>query len=305
MTGRTLGAPLRLGTRGSTLARIQAESVAAALGRLGVSVELVVLVTEGDRRPPDTAWGEGAFVSAIQAALLAGSIDLAVHSAKDVPLDRPAELVLAAFPPRADARDALVLRAGASRESDAFRCLSEGAVVGTDSPRRGGFLLAARPDLRVRPLHGNVDTRLRRLDEGEVDALVLAVAGLERLGRADRIAATLPLERVPPAPGQGALAVEVRAIDERTRRLVARLDDPSTRLAVEAERALLDATGGGCRAPVGAHATVTGGQVRLLAGAVGADGSAPRFWQGSAAPGDAVRVARAVGAELAVVRGAA
>jgi hydroxymethylbilane synthase len=270
---------LRLGTRGSTLARVQAEWVASALRTAGVEVELVTVVTEGDVRPPDTAWGEGAFVGAIEQALLVGRVDLAVHSAKDVPIEPEEELIVAAFTSRADPRDAMVLPAGTA--AMALSDLPSGTVVGTDSPRRTGFLLAARPDLRVVPLHGNVDTRLRRLGEGRarggaVDALVLAVAGLTRLGLDDRISLVLDPETVTPAPGQGALALQVRRADARTRELVAALDDAETRLTVATERRLLEAMGGGCRAPVGALARVDDGRVELLAAAVEPDGTGYR-----------------------------
>ncbi len=290
------GRPLRLGTRGSQLARIQSGLIADALRGLGAELELVTIVTAGDRRAPDTAWGEGAFVTALGEALLAGEIDLAVHSAKDVPIEEDVQRRIAAYPERLDARDALVLPvAPASRggtERDGARAvprtsdgrsgalldrLPVGAAVGTDSPRRTGFLRAIRPDLRFVPLHGNVDTRLRRLDAGEVDALVLAVAGLTRLGRANRISVSLPADLVPPAPGQGALAVEVRPDDEAVREIVAALDHEPTRIAVTAERIVLDTTGGGCRAPVGALASVHDGVFELVAGAVSQDGSSPRF----------------------------
>ncbi|HEX8938775.1 MAG TPA: hydroxymethylbilane synthase [Candidatus Limnocylindrales bacterium] len=262
--------PLRLGTRGSTLARLQSGLVADALRRLGVEVELVTVVTAGDTRPPDTAWGEGAFVGALELALREDRVDLAVHSAKDVPIEPEVALVAAAYPPREDPRDALVGSVGVALA--ALADLPAGSRVGTDSPRRSGFLRAARPDLVVVPLHGNVDTRLARLDRGEVDALVLAAAGLRRLGRAERISAILEPAVVAPAPGQGALAVQVRAADERTRSLVAGLDDAATRLAVTAERAVLAATGGGCRAPLGALARVVDGDLDLLAAAVEPDG---------------------------------
>ncbi|HEX7590496.1 MAG TPA: hydroxymethylbilane synthase, partial [Candidatus Limnocylindrales bacterium] len=242
--------PLRLGTRGSALAQIQANLIAAALRRNGHEVDLVTIVTDGDVRPPDTAWGEGAFVGAIELALVERRVDLAVHSAKDVPIAQAPGLMIAAYPDRADPRDALVLPAG--RTAASLDDLPSGSVIGTDSPRRTGFLLAARPDLRVIPIHGNVDTRLARLDAGEVDALILAVAGLARLGRPDRVTLPLDPDVVPPAPGQGALTIQVRAGDEATRDAVAALDDAATRLAVSVERALLEATGGGCRAPIGA-----------------------------------------------------
>ena len=248
----------------------QATTVLDALAAAGIPAEIDTIVTEGDRRPPDTAWGEGAFVAAIEESLLGGRIDVAVHSAKDVPTEEHRSLPIAAFLPRADARDVIVLPPGISARS--LDDLPVGARVGTDSPRRTAFLRAARPDLRLHPIHGNVDTRLRRLDEGETDALVLAAAGLERLGRADRISLRLDPDAVPPAPGQGALAVQVRATDERARHAVAALDDPPTRRAVELERAVLRATGGGCRAPVGVHAVPRNGDLHVTAGYARSDG---------------------------------
>ena len=257
----------RLGTRGSALALAQSSTIAAALRELGAAVELVTVRTLGDDRPPDTTWGEGAFVGAIESALLAGGVDLGVHSAKDVPTTEAPRLAIAAYPGREDPRDALVGRwPGTTLES-----LPPGARVGTDSPRRAAFLRAARPDLLVHPLHGNVDTRLRRLDTGETDALVLAVAGLSRLGRADRIGQILPVDLIPPAPGQGSLAVQCRADDEIALAWISRLDDPATRAAVEAERGFLRATGGGCRAPIGALARVEGDEIVLLAGTAGTE----------------------------------
>jgi hydroxymethylbilane synthase len=258
------GQPIRIGTRGSALALAQASLVARALAAEGRPHRVVVVETEGDRRAADTAWGEGAFVKALESALLADRVDIAVHSAKDVPTDEDPRLRIAAYLPRADARDALVVR----REvvAGGLGDLPPGAVVGTDSPRRSAFIRAARPDLVVRPLHGNVDTRLRRLDEGEADALVLAVAGLARLGREDRITAVLEPDVVPPAPGQGAIAVQIRVDDAPLIALAASIDDARTRAAVEAERAFLHASGGGCRSPIGAFATVSGGSLRLVAG---------------------------------------
>jgi len=260
---------LRLGTRGSRLALIQSTVVANSLRRLGHDVELITVVTEGDRRPVDLSPGVGVFVTALEQALADGKIDLAVHSAKDVPLDSRDDLVVAAFPEREDPRDVLVTAAGGCR----LDALPAGAWFGTDSPRRAGFVLHVRPDLRHRPLHGNVDTRLRRLDAGEVDALVLAAAGLDRLGAGARIDERLAVELVAPAPGQGALAVQCRAADAHTLEAVGELDDPAIRLAVLTERRVLAATGASCRAPVGALATVSGGRLSLLAAAAAPDGS--------------------------------
>lgn len=255
--------PLRIGTRGSRLALVQARWVAARLADAGVPSTLRILRTAGDDRAPDTAWGEGAFVSRIEQALLEGEVDAAVHSAKDVPTVEEPRLEIAAFPPREDPRDALVGRLRGRTLAD----LPAGTRVGTDSPRRTAFLRAVRPDLAFHPLHGNVDTRLARLDAGETDVLVLAVAGLRRLGHADRIDETLSPRLAAPAPGQGGLAVQCRADDARTRAALRVLDEPAARAAISAERAFLRATGGGCRSAVGALGVVDG--VRLiLSGAV-------------------------------------
>ncbi len=260
---------IRLGTRGSKLALTQSELIAERLRRAGHLVDLVPIVTEGDVRPVDMSPGEGVFVAAIARALLAGEIDIAVHSAKDVPLEEDPGLVIAAYPERADPRDALITRYGGA----SLGSLARGAIVGTDSPRRAGFVLAARPDLKVVPLHGNVETRLRRLDEGAADALVLAAAGIDRLGRHSRIDERFEPDVVTPAPGQGALAVQVRRSDVRLMQLVSEIDDQDIRLAVEAEREVLRATGGTCRAPVGALAAISGDELTLLAGGVNSDGS--------------------------------
>ncbi|MBX5491805.1 MAG: hydroxymethylbilane synthase [Chloroflexi bacterium] len=255
--------PLRLGTRGSKLALRQAELVRDALcvHHPGLVVELVTITTRGDRLadvPLQQISGQGVFARALEDALLAGTIDCAVHSLKDLPgVARPG-LVLAAFPPREDARDALVARTAPS-----FAALPHGARVATSSPRRAAQLLAARPDLEIVPIRGNVDTRLRKLAEQQLDATVLAVAGLQRLGLAEWITEALPLGLCLPAVGQGALAVQGRAGDTTTQALVAPLDDAPTRAAVEAERGLLAALGGGCRVPIAGHATVEGTTLRL------------------------------------------
>ncbi len=265
------GTPIRIGTRGSALARVQAQLVASGLAARGRAHEVVVIETAGDGRAPDAAWGEGAFVAAIEQALLDGRVDAAVHSAKDVPTAEDPRLAIAAYLRRADPRDALVVAPGSAARS--LDTLPPRSRVGTDSPRRAAFVRAQRPDLDVRPLHGNVDTRLRRLDDGEADALVLAVAGLERLGLEDRITERLAPDVVPPAPGQGAIAVQVRAGDGACGTALAALDDRATRIAVETERAFLRASGGGCRAPIGALANVDGDVVRLLGGFARDDGA--------------------------------
>jgi hydroxymethylbilane synthase len=286
--------PLRLGTRGSRLALIQSELIAKRLRDSGHEVELVRIVTEGDVRPIDMSPGEGVFVAAIARALLAGDVDIAVHSAKDIPLAEEPGLFIAAYPERADPRDVLITRSG--RES--LETLARGSIVGTDSPRRTGFLLAARPDLKVVPLHGNVETRLKRLDEGVADALVLAAAGIDRLGKTERIDVRLMPEVVAPAPGQGALAVQVRSADARLVELVSAIDDQDVRSAVEAEREVLKATGGTCRAPVGALASVAGDVFTLLVAGVNSDGTGKLIERAEGNRADAPRLAASLGRRL-------
>ena len=261
---------------------------------MGHDVELVTIVTEGDVRPIDMSPGEGVFVAAIAGALLAGEIDVAVHSAKDIPLQEEPGLVVAAYPERADPRDVLITKHGrASLES-----LARGATVGTDSPRRTGFLLAARPDLRVIPLHGNVETRIKRMDEGAADAIVLAAAGLDRLGKQERIDQRFEPEVVAPAPGQGALAVQVRRGDSRILELVSAIDDQEVRLAVEAEREVLRATGGTCRAPVGALASMRHDSFTLLVAGVNSDGTGKLVERVEGGRADAKDVAARLGHHL-------
>lgn len=287
------GPAIRIGTRGSALALAQARLVADAFARDGRQSRLVVVETEGDRRAPDTVWGEGAFVADIERALLGRSVDVVVHSAKDVPTGEDPRLQIAAYLPRADPRDVLVVRVDSPARS--LDELPAGARVGTDSPRRVGFILARRPDLRPHPLHGNVDTRLRRLDEGETDALVLAAAGLDRLGRGERITQHFDPEVIPPAPGQGAIAVQVRRDDAPMLALTAPIDHLATRLAVTAERAFLAASGGGCRAPIGALAVSEDGEVVLFGGHTAPDGSATAFGRVRGPASDVMRL----GSELA------
>ena len=285
----------RLGTRGSALALAQSEWFADRLRAAGHQVEVVRIVTEGDLRPPDTTPGEGIFVAAIARALMQGEVDVAVHSAKDVPLQEEPELVIAAYPVRADARDALVTRPG----DQSLGSLAAGSTVGTDSPRRAGFIRAARPSLRIVPLHGNVDTRLRRLDEGEVDALVIAAAGLDRIGRGPRIDQRIDPKVVTPAPAQGALAIQARRFDAARLRVLAGFDNPHVHLAVDAERRVLSATGGTCRAPVGALATVDGDLFEMVVAGVNSDGSDLQVESIRGPRSDAVTLAAAAGRRLA------
>lgn len=246
-------APLRIGTRGSQLAVTQTGHVADLLRATGATVELVRITTRGDLRqdaPVHGLGGDGVFVRELEQALLDGRIDVAVHSLKDLPTATTPELVVAAVPARALPFDVLV----ATAPGTTLRGLRPGAVVGTSSVRRVAQVRAVRPDLVVRPLRGNVDTRLRRLDAGDYDALILAGAGLERLALAARITAVLGPPDFWPAVGQGALAVQIRADDARAAAAVAPLDHPPTHQAVRAERACLHALASGCLAPVGGWA---------------------------------------------------
>lgn len=251
---------LRIGTRGSALALAQTAVMAQAMEEIGLRGEVVTIRTHGDLHPdrPAAALGVGAFVKELEAALLEGRIDLAVHSAKDLPSEAAPGLVLAAFLLREDPRDALVTRDGCG-----LRGLAPGAVVGTDSPRRRAFLLAARPDLSVRGVRGNVDTRMRKLHTGLVDALVLAAAGLARLGLADRAAERFDPTVMLPAVGQGAVVAQTRADAGDLRARLAALDHAPTRAAIEAERAFLTALGGGCQRAIAALGTCSGGRLRL------------------------------------------
>jgi hydroxymethylbilane synthase len=283
-----------LGTRGSRLALVQSQIFAQRLRDASHEVELVTIMTEGDVRPVDTSPGEGMFVAAIERALIAGKIEIAVHSAKDLPLDEDPELVIAAYPERADPRDVLITSNG----GETLDTLPGGATVGTDSPRRAGFLRAARPDLLVVPLHGNVETRLARLDRGEVDALVLAAAGIDRLGRSERIDQRLDPELIAPAPAQGALAIQARRSDTELLRLLATYDLESVRIAVETEREVLKATGGTCRVPVGALASVDGDSFTLLVAGVNSDGTGKRVEHIQGARTEALALAGDAGRRL-------
>jgi len=250
--------PVRIGTRGSPLALWQANHVASLLRPLAGArgIELVEITTLGDQvrdRALSQIGGDGVFTKEIQNALLADAVDVAVHSLKDLPTAPIPGLVLAAVPPRAGAADVFV-----SRRHPRFDALPQGAVVGTSSLRRRAQLLHRRPDLRLRDMRGNVETRLKKLDTDGLDAIILAQAGLERLGLQSAITEILDIEWMLPAVGQGALGLECRADDRATRELLARLNDVPTQQAVLAERAFLRALGGGCLVPIGAA-----GQVKL------------------------------------------
>lgn len=262
---------VRVGTRASALARAQTTSVVEALlaVRPELQVELIPITTGGDRtqatNQPTGDWGSGVFVKELEAALLREEIDLAVHSLKDVPPVLAAELTLAAFPVREDPLDALVTADGRGLDD-----LAAGARVGTSSARRVAFLRAARPDLEYAPIRGNVDTRVRKLTDGEYDAVVLARAGLRRLDlEAPHV--VLDPELLPPAPGQGALALQVRAGNRWLIDLIEPLHDPATGACVRAERRLMALLDGGCRLPVGALASASGTDALVLVGGLARD----------------------------------
>jgi hydroxymethylbilane synthase len=261
---------MRLATRGSALALAQARTVADRLAAGGTRVEVVPMRTEGDRLAEArlaAVGGKGLFVREIEEALLRGDVDVAVHSLKDLPAELPGGLGLAAFPERADARDVLVTRRPAR-----FAELAPGAVLGTSSPRRRALALALRPDLTVEPIRGNVDTRLRKLDSGDYDAIVLAAAGLARLGVSPRHVESLAAELFVPAVGQGVLAVEARLDDARTLTALRAIDHEPTRVAALAERAFLGRLGASCVTPMAAHARLSGGRLVLDALVASEDG---------------------------------
>ena len=297
---------LRLGTRRSALATTQSTWVADRLRELGHEVELVEITTAGDRdrtTPLATLGGTGVFVSALRDALRDGTVDLAVHSLKDLPTTPEDDLVVAGIPVREDPRDALVARDGLTLGE-----LPAGATVGTGSPRRRAQLEALGLGLELRELRGNVDTRLAKVTDGELDAVVLAQAGLSRLSRTSVVTEVLDPIQMLPAPGQGALAVEVRAADTATRDAVAALDDADTRACVVAERAVLAELEAGCSAPIGALAEIVlgddGDELSLRAVVASTDGSGELRRSATGLPADAERVGRAL-ARLLIEDGAA
>jgi hydroxymethylbilane synthase len=265
---------LRIGTRGSPLALAQTHMVRALLARAhGVAEEhfaIEVIKTTGDviqDRPLSESGGKGLFTKELDSALIAGGIDLAVHSSKDLPTYLPAEIVIAGYLPREDVRDAWIGRDGLTIDA-----LPAGAVVGTASLRRAAQVKRRRPDLETTLLRGNVETRLRKVETGEVDATLLALAGLKRLGLADRATALLPLEDFPPAVGQGAIGITARANDAETQAALAPILDEATALALAAERAFLAALDGSCRTPIAGYATVADGDLAFYGEVLKADG---------------------------------
>ncbi len=300
---------LRIGTRGSALALWQANHIADRLAQLhGVETELIRIRTSGDRMQSAPVaqinaqineqigaefGGKGIFIKELEDALLADTIDLAVHSMKDVPTEIPPGLAFPAITRREDARDCLISRSGRS-----LKGLPAGARVGTSSLRRQAQLRHHRPDLDVKDLRGNVDTRLKKLDAGEFDAIVLAVAGVNRLGATSRVTQVMNADVMLPAVGQGALGIETRAGDSHTSELVAALDDADSRTCVTAERALLHELQGGCQVPLGAWASLTSGELHIQAAVFSADGVHVVRGEERGSPADPTAVGKRLGQAL-------
>jgi hydroxymethylbilane synthase len=285
---------LKLGTRGSLLARTQSQQVADAItAATGVAVELVIISTKGDRvtdRPLQQVGGKGLFTKEIEDAMIAGEVDFAVHSMKDMPTEGPPELEVSVVPERVDPRDALV---GSTLEQ-----LPQGAVVGTGSVRRQLQLRALRPDLQLRGIRGNVDTRIAKQQAGEYDAIVLAMAGLTRLGRAADATEALGVEQMIPAVGQGALAIQHRVGDDATHRILSAIHHEPTATCVAAERAFMKAVSGGCSAPAACHAVWSGGEI-VAHGVWASDDKGPgRTLRRSAGPLHAATLGRQLAQQL-------
>ena len=298
------GVTVRVGTRGSRLALIQTELTLAVLREAhpNVSFEVVTVTTQGDanQTAPLAGMGLGVFVKEIERRLETGEIDMAVHSLKDMPTVLPPGMALGAVLERADPRDALVSHLGTTLEE-----FPAGAKIGTSSPRRQAQIAERRPDLEIVPIRGNVDTRLRKAAGDECDGTVIAVAGLDRMGMSDVITEYLSPEEFVPPPGQGAMAVEIRADDERTAELVASADHAPTTAAVRAERSFLEALGGGCQVPVGAYAEFdSGNSLRLTVFMAAPDGSTTYRVTVTGASSDPVGLA-AEGWEILRAQGAA
>ncbi|MFD5868377.1 hydroxymethylbilane synthase [Corynebacterium sp. NPDC060344] len=286
---------IRIGTRGSELATTQAGHVRDALIRMGHEAELVIIKTEGDanRHDPVEKIGIGVFTQALRHALRDDVCDLAVHSFKDLPTAPEEDLVIAAVPTRVDPREVLVSRGGVTLAD-----LPQGAKVGTSAPRRVSQLRSVRPDLEILPLRGNIETRMGRVDD-DLDAVVLARAGLDRTGRLDRAAESLDVDVLMPAPAQGALAVECRAADKRLALIVGRLDDAESHARARAERTILSELQAGCTAPVAAHSEITDdGRLELTAGVFALDGSRRLVESAVGDPEEAEELGRSVAARL-------
>mgnify|MGYP005839356191 CR=1 FL=1 len=284
---------LTIGSRGSKLALWQANWVAGRLRALGEAVRIEVIKTTGDKILDvalSKVGGKGLFTKEIEEALIEGRIDLAVHSLKDMPTEIPAGLTLCAVSEREDPRDAL-----AGRRLDE---LPRGATVGTSSLRRAAQLRLLRPDLRIEPVRGNVDTRLRKLDDGEYDAVLLAAAGLRRLGLEERIAEVLEADLMIPAVGQGALAIETQELESAATVACRKLHHEATAVATTAERALLEALGGGCQVPIGGYARLKDGELHLDGIVIAPSAGRPVRGYRVGPPEDAARIGHALGEEL-------
>jgi hydroxymethylbilane synthase len=299
MVQSSAAAPLRIGSRGSPLALVQARTLQSMLtARLKQDSELVVIKTSGDviqDRPLTEEGGKGLFTKEIEEALLEGLIDLAVHSAKDMPTFSQPGLMLAACLEREDPRDVFI-----SRKAKSLAELPKGATLGTASLRRQAIAMRLRPDLKVVPLRGNVETRLRKLDAGEADATLLAVAGLKRLGLLEKAAAIIDSGEILPAVGQGAIGIEIRAADARLRALLAPLDDRATTLCVTAERVCLAELDGSCHTPIAAYAELSadGRDLHLRSLIALPDGTAVHRDERAGSAGDSVALGRAAGRHL-------
>lgn len=290
-------APLRIGTRGSPLAMVQARTVrarlAAVMGVAEEAIELVIIRTTGDAiqdRPLADAGGKGLFTKEIEEALLDGRIDLAVHSAKDVPTISQPGLMLAACLEREDPRDVFI-----SRKAASFADLPQGATLGTTSPRRQAIAKRIRPDLRIVPLRGNVATRLAKLDAGEMDATILALAGMKRLGLEAHATHIMPVHEFLPAAGQGAIAIETRESDLRTRELLKRIDHADTFTALACERAFLAVLDGSCKTPIGGYAEISGDTIHLRGLLAHPDGAPSVVHELRGARADAVKIGTEAG----------
>jgi hydroxymethylbilane synthase len=267
MAAGALARILTIGSRGSQLALWQAQFVAAHLERRGVTTRIEIIKTTGDHLQTASlvqAGGKGLFTKEIEEALLTGTIDVAVHSLKDLPTEGREDLVIAAIPDREDPRDAIL--------GSALKNVPHGALVGTSSGRRAAQLRLLRPDLQIQPIRGNIDTRLRKLKEGQYDAVLLAAAGLRRLGLAHEISEILSPQQMCPAPGQGALAIQTR-VDDPAREICTQFNDEPTSQAVTCERTVLAALGGGCQLPVGTFAEPMGETLKVIAVVLSPDGS--------------------------------
>ncbi len=288
---------LRIGTRGSPLALFQARTVRARLaGVLGVAeaaIEIVIIRTTGDAiqdRPLADAGGKGLFTKEIEEALLDGRIDLAVHSAKDVPTLLPAGLMLAACLEREDPRDVFI-----GHKAGSLADLPQGASLGTTSPRRQAIAKRIRPDLRIVPLRGNVETRLRKLEAGDMDATILALAGMKRLGLAAHVTKIMDVHEFLPAAGQGVIGIEIRESDTRTRELLARIDHAATSTALACERAFLGVLDGSCKTPIGGYAEITGDTIHLRGLLAHPDGDPSLAYELRGPLADAVKIGTEAG----------